>query len=58
MDTRQLFGYLLLALLVAVLAGAWFYATRERRAHHRAHRTAMRRSRERIADAADRSIPE
>jgi len=55
MDTRSLIGYLLLALIAAILLGALVYATRERRAHYRAHRTARRRSRARIEDAADRS---
>ena len=53
MEARQIVAYLLLAAILAGLFAAYWYVSRERRAHHRAHRAAVRRARERIEDAAE-----
>jgi Flp pilus assembly protein TadB len=53
METRQLIAYLLIAVIVGALFAAYWYASRERRAHNRGHRAAVRRARERIEDAAE-----
>lgn len=55
MDARQIIAYLLLALMGAALFLLLRHVTRGWRAHNRAHRAAVRRARERIGGAADRS---
>jgi hypothetical protein len=35
MDTRHLIAWLLIAVMIAAIGGAWAYATRERRARRR-----------------------
>lgn len=49
METRHLIAYLLIAVLLAFLAGVWRYLTRERRAHQRTQRQIERRKLDRLA---------
>ena len=51
MEARRILAYLILAAIVAALALAWRYATRDHRAHRRGQRAALRRARERLEEA-------
>lgn len=53
MEARQIIAYLLLGGMILVVFVAYRFATRERRAHNRAHKAADRRTRKRVKDRKD-----